>query len=154
MKKDLTQHLEMIKKLFHNKDGLLWIWLTDYNYPGTALLLPKKYQKEALCEAHNSILKGHNATLKTYIKITSPYYCPRIYQDVKKHVQTCLTCQQRKQTPAKPTPLAPLPILECPNWRIHTDLFGPMLTADSNKKLVLCITGAFTKYAVVTAIPE
>jgi len=28
----------------------------------------------------------------------------------------------------------------------------PMITADSNKKFVLCITNAFTKYAVVTAI--
>jgi Integrase core domain len=27
-----------------------------------------------------------------------------------------------------------------------------MLTADSNKKIVLCITDAFTKYAVVTSI--
>jgi hypothetical protein len=27
-----------------------------------------------------------------------------------------------------------------------------MITADSNKKLMLCITDAFTKYAVVTAI--
>jgi hypothetical protein len=27
-----------------------------------------------------------------------------------------------------------------------------MLTADSNKKIVLCITDTFTKYAVVTAI--
>jgi hypothetical protein len=27
-----------------------------------------------------------------------------------------------------------------------------MLTADSNKKFVLCITDAFTKYTVVTAI--
>ncbi len=35
---------------------------------------------------------------------------------------------------------------------IHADLFGPMFTADSNKKFVLCITDAFTKYAVVTAI--
>jgi transposase InsO family protein len=52
----------------------------------------------------------------------------------------------------KPTPLAPLPILERPNWRIHADLFGPMLTADSNKKFILCITDAFTKYAVVTSI--
>jgi Integrase core domain len=50
------------------------------------------------------------------------------------------------------TPLAPLPILECPNIRIHADLFGPMITADSNKKIVLCFTDAFTKYAVVTAI--
>ncbi len=29
-----------------------------------------------------------------------------------------------------------------------------MLTADSNKKFFLCITDAFTKYAVVTAIPN
>jgi IS30 family transposase len=27
-----------------------------------------------------------------------------------------------------------------------------MITADSNKKFVLCITDAFTKYAVITAI--
>jgi transposase InsO family protein len=52
----------------------------------------------------------------------------------------------------KPTQLAPLPIPECPNWRIHADLFGPMLTADSNKKFILCITDAFTKYAVITLI--
>ncbi len=52
----------------------------------------------------------------------------------------------------KPTPLAPLPIPERPNWRIHADLFGPMLTADSNKKFILCITDAFMKYAVVTSI--
>jgi Integrase core domain len=50
------------------------------------------------------------------------------------------------------TPLQPLPIPERPNWRIHADLFGPMLTADSNKKFVLCITDAFTKYAEVTSI--
>jgi len=49
----------------------------------------------------------------------------------------------------------PPPIVEQqPNWRIHADLFGPMLTADSNKKFVLCITDAFTKYATITAIPN
>jgi Integrase core domain len=52
----------------------------------------------------------------------------------------------------KRTLLAPLPILECPNLQIHADLFGPMITADCNKKFVLCITDAFTKYTVVTAI--
>jgi hypothetical protein len=67
-------------------------------------------------------------------------------------MQTCLTCQQRKLSPTKPTLLSPLPIPECPNWRIHADLFGPMLTADSNKKFMLCITDAFTKYAVVKSI--
>jgi Integrase core domain len=68
------------------------------------------------------------------------------------HVQTCLTCQQRKRATIKPTLLQPLPIPERPNWRIHADLFRLMLTADSNKKFILCITDAFTKYAVVTSI--
>jgi len=50
------------------------------------------------------------------------------------------------------SPLLPLPNPEHPNWRIHADLFRPMLTADSNKKFMLSITDVFTKYAVVTSI--
>jgi hypothetical protein len=138
--------------MFHDKESILWVRLTDYKYPRTALLLPRKHQKEALCEAHNSIFGGHDAALKTYMKISSSYYWPGLYQDTKMHVRTCLTCQQRKRATTKPTPLQPLPIPERPNWRIHAALFGPMLTADSNKKFVLCITDAFTKYAVVTSI--
>jgi hypothetical protein len=151
-KSEANYHADLMKRIFHDKDRLLWVRLTDYKYPRTALLLPKKYQKEALCEAHNSIFGGHDANLKTYMKISSSYYWPGLFKDVKMHVKTCLTCQQRKRITIKPTPLQPLPIPERPNWRIHADLFGPMLTADSNKKFVLCITDAFTKYAVVTSI--
>jgi hypothetical protein len=48
--------------------------------------------------------------------------------------------------------LKPPPIPDRPNLRIHADLFGPMITAKGNKKFVLCITEAFTKYAVDMAI--
>ncbi len=99
-----------------------------------------------------SIFGGHDTCLKTFMKIYSSYYWPGLYQDIKLQVQTCLTCQQRKRATTKPTPLQPLPISDRPNWRIHANLFGPMLTADSNKKFVLCIMDAFTKYAVVTSI--
>jgi hypothetical protein len=46
----------------------------------TALLLPRKYQKEALCDAHNSIFGGHDANLKTYMKISSIIFLARIVQ--------------------------------------------------------------------------
>jgi hypothetical protein len=58
---------------------------------------------------------------------------------------------EKKSTDTKMR-LMHLLILECPNLRIHADLFCPMITADSNKKFMLCITNAFTKYAVVMAI--
>jgi hypothetical protein len=93
--------------MFHYKEGILWVRLTNYKYPRTASLLPSKYQKEALCEAHNSIF---DTTLKMYIKISSSYYWQGLYQDIKMNMQTCLTCQQRKKSPMKPTPLSPLPI--------------------------------------------
>ncbi len=60
---------DLVKRIFHDKDNILWVRLTDYKYTRTALLLPKKYQKEALCEAHKSIFGGHDANLKTYMKI-------------------------------------------------------------------------------------
>ncbi len=73
-KSEANYHADLMKRIFHDKDRILWVRLTDYKYPRTALLLPKKYQKEALCEAHNSIFGGHDANLKTYMKISSSYY--------------------------------------------------------------------------------
>jgi hypothetical protein len=85
--------------MFHDKEALLWVRLTDYKYPRMALLLPKKYQKEAPCEAHNSIFGGHDATLKTYIKITSSYYWPSIYLDIKLHMLTKKTVTNKANNP-------------------------------------------------------
>jgi hypothetical protein len=33
---------DVVKRMFLDKDNILWIRLTDYKYPRTALLLPKK----------------------------------------------------------------------------------------------------------------
>jgi hypothetical protein len=140
------------RKAIPRQNKLAWVRLNDFNYPRTALYLPIRYRKEAMCEAHDSILGGHNAAHKTYLKISTFCFWPKMRQDIERHQKFCLRCQQRKKLTNKQTPLAPLPIPDRPNIRIHADLFGPMLTADSNKKFVLCITDAFTKYAVVTAI--
>jgi hypothetical protein len=105
-----------------------------------------------MCKAHEGIFGGHNAPHKTYLKMSTSYYWLKMIQDIEKHKNFCLPCQQQKKSTNRQTPLAPLPILDRPNLRIHADLFGPMITADSNKKFILCITDAFTKYAVVAVI--
>jgi len=142
----------LAQKVFFDKNNLAWIRLDDYKYPRTALWLPEFYRKEALCESHNHLFAGHNAAQKTYIKLTTSYFWPNAYSHVLKHTQTCLRCQQRKTSRAKQPPLAPLPIPDQPNIRIHADLFGPMVNAEHKNAYILCITDAFTKYAVVTKI--
>ena len=42
-KKDINQNLELCRKTFNDKDGLIWFRSTDYNYTHTALFLPQKY---------------------------------------------------------------------------------------------------------------
>ncbi len=41
---------------------IVWVQLTDYKYPQTALYLPEKYHKEAISKAHDSIFGGHYTT--------------------------------------------------------------------------------------------
>jgi hypothetical protein len=151
-RQDQAYYTAMIDKFFQDKNNGVWVRLNDLNYPRTALNLPSRYRKEAMCDAHNSILGGHNVAHKTYLKISTSYFWLKMRQVIERHQAFCLRCQQHKKSTNKITPLAPLPILDRPNLRIHADLFGPMLTVDSNKKFVLCIMDAFTKYAVVTAI--
>jgi hypothetical protein len=52
-------------KIFQDSQNIVWVRLDNYKYPRTALFLPQKYRKLALCEAHNNQLGGHNAALKT-----------------------------------------------------------------------------------------
>jgi hypothetical protein len=61
-------------KVFFDKNKLAWIRLEDHQHPRTALWLPEHYRKEALCETHDSIFAGHNAALKSYIKLTTSYF--------------------------------------------------------------------------------
>jgi hypothetical protein len=82
---------------------------------------------------------GHNAALKTYIRILSSYYWPKLWSDILQHTKTCLKCQQRKKSTDKPPPLQPL---SNPN----------QLATGHQHKYILCITDTFEKYSLVTAV--
>jgi hypothetical protein len=66
--------MAMIDKLFQDKNKVIWARLNDFKYHRTALYLPARYRKEAMCEAHDSILRGHNAAHKTYTKSPPPTF--------------------------------------------------------------------------------
>jgi Integrase zinc binding domain len=77
-KPDRAYYTSMIDKVFQDINKVVWVRLSDFNYPRTALYLPSRYRKEAMCEAHDSIVGGHNATHKTYLKISMPYFWPKM----------------------------------------------------------------------------
>jgi hypothetical protein len=139
---------------FVKEKNTIWVRLNDHDYPRVALFLPQVFRKKAICQAHGSLLSGHDALNKTYIRLTSSFFWPTVKTDIQKHIDSCLQCQQQKKSTAKPLPLQTLPTVDLPNYRIHIDLFGPLKTSSQGNKMILCITDTFTKYAEVIAIPD
>ena len=60
----------------------------------------------------------------------------------------------RKKNTAAPSLLEPLPQTTEPNQRIHADLIGPLIATERQKKYILTITDAFTKYVEIVALPD
>ncbi len=108
-RQDQAYYTTMIDKLFQDKNKVVWVRLNDFSYPRTALYLPTRYWKEAMCKTHDSILGGHNAAHKTYLKISTSYFWPKMKQDIECHQNFCLRCQQRKKSTNKRTPFGATP---------------------------------------------
>ena len=117
---ELQKQDEQLQNMNHfrvHKKWLTQISKQEANYLQT--LAPKLFQ------AHNNQFGGHNAALKTYIRISSSYYWPKIYSDVLNHTKSCLRCQLRKKSTHKPPPLQPLP-----NPDIHRMHYGESSAAE------------------------
>jgi hypothetical protein len=77
-KQNIRNLAALTPKVFFDKNKLAWIRLEDHKYPQTELWLLERYCKEALCETHDSIFAGHNAALKSYLKLTTCYFWPTV----------------------------------------------------------------------------
>ena len=130
-----------------------WVKTTHKGLTRNLLYAPSYIRKDLLHEAHGNILAGHSAIERTMDRIKTSWWWPSLKLDVANHIRRCTGCQKTKKSDTKPAPLAPLPIPDGPNIRIHADLFGP-LKSNSGNKHVLCMTDAFTKIAVVVPIPD
>jgi hypothetical protein len=71
---------------FFVRDGCIWIRLQDHERQRNALFLPQKYRKRAMCEAHGTLLTGHDAVNKTYMRISDSYFWPGMVNDIAKHI--------------------------------------------------------------------
>jgi len=110
--------------------------------------------KQILSKVHGHLLSGHFGVSKTKHRVLQSYYWPNMDKDIIEHLKTCDKCQVTKSTKMTPELLSPLPQCTELNQRIHADLFGSMKKRHAMKKLILCLTDAFTKYVELVTIPN
>jgi len=138
------------------EDGIVWKRIKRQGEPSRVVLfMPRKMIPTILKDAHGHLLTGHDGLFKTKERIMQCYFWPGMDKDINDHLLQCHQCQMRKKNVSAPkTELTPLPQCTEPNQRVHADLFGPLKTSSNNKKYILCMTDAFSKYVELVPLPN
>ena len=116
------------------------------------LFAPSILHVDLIATAHESLIGGHTALIKTLGKIQEQFTWPGIRTDIQEYIDSCPICDKLKpkhlQTPVKALPQSQN-ILET----VHVDLHGPLTTVDG-KNFVLIAKCAFSKFAIFVALPN
>ena len=128
------------------RDGL--IYFEDWN-GNFRLCVPDSLRLTVMSEVHNVLTESaHGGHAKTYNRIASTYYWPKMSRDIKRYVSTCDICQKAK--PRRHAPiglLQPIPIPSQPFKVVSMD-FIPELPLSDGFDNILVIVDKLTKYAI------
>ncbi|XP_076049340.1 uncharacterized protein LOC143030018 [Oratosquilla oratoria] len=111
------------------------------------IVIPKPLRQDILSIAHDGV-GGHLGTRKTYAKIISHFYWPKLRRDVSTYCRTCRPCQLvGKPSPSiKPFPLQPIPVIKEPFSKITIDCVGPLPKTPRGHQFLLTIIDCATRY--------
>ena len=158
---DETENPEWIKEinLFHFKQGIL---RRDFlpssknrrRFTQQQTVVPYSLRKNIIKEYHASLLAGHLAFLRTYLRIRDKYYWPKMLHDIKAYCRSCEVCALQRRVVTRAF-LNPSEIATAPFEVIGMDFLGPIQPESPNgNKYVLVMTDAFTKWTEVVALPN
>jgi hypothetical protein len=112
------------------------------------LCVPKDLQLEIIKENYDDVSNGaHAGYAKTYNRIASVYYWPKMSQAIKKYTDTCDICQKTKPRQHGPRGyLQPIPIPSQP-FEVITMDFIVDLPQSNGYNAILVMVDKLTKYA-------
>lgn len=111
--------------------------------------MPEDLQTKVTAKIHDSLSEGaHAGYYKTYNRIASTYYWPRMSRSIKMFVSTCDICQKSKpRRHALVGLLRPIPIPTRP-FEVVTMDFIPELPTSNGFDNILVIVDKLTKYGI------
>lgn len=144
------------RQYLYSDEGLIYF---EDAYGNTRLCVPSSLQVEIMSEVHNTITEAaHAGYAKTYNRIATTYYWPRMSRLIKQYVESCDICQKSKPRRHAPVGLLqPIPIPTRPFEVVSMD-FIPELPESNGNDNILVIVDKLTKYAIfiptVTTLTE
>src|SRR5256714_5222362 len=115
-------------------------------------VIHKKELPALLYMMHNDPTSGHFATDAMFQKIRTRYYWPQYYEDIRKYVESCDSCQRRGRS-KKNNLLHPIPV-HSPFYQIGIDFVGPLPRTKREKKYIIVAMDYLTKWPEARAVSE
>ena len=118
------------------------------------VLVPQILREQVMKIAHESIVAGHMGAQRTIERITTSFYWPGIYGDVKRFCMTCDICQKTVKRGSIPkAPLEKMPLIDTPFKRVSVDLIGPISPpSEEGHKYILTLVDYATRYPEAVAL--
>ena len=129
-------------------DGLVYMVSRLGNQEETRrLVVPGSRVKEVLGSCHNGLGGGHFGYSKTLQKIASRFYWNKMSASVRKWVEECEECSQRKTSRRREGPkLQSFPGVDRPFERIAVDFIGPLPTSSKGNSHILVFVDYATRW--------
>lgn len=109
------------------------------------MVIPKTARWQICKSNHDDI--GHLGVTKTFKRISSQYWFPKMKTFVKKYVTACIDCAYNKDTSKNRTGfLHPIDKIGKPFHTLHIDHLGPFVKSKAGNCHILTIVNGFTKY--------
>lgn len=113
------------------------------------LVVPKEDRREILIKSHDDPKSGHAGIYKTFQRISTNYYWPKLKCDVSKYVRTCKTCLASKPDQQFPAGLlCGRPSVKRPWELVSVDIVGPLPKSTNGFRYILSIQDYFSKFCI------
>ncbi|XP_068211806.1 uncharacterized protein [Palaemon carinicauda] len=118
------------------------------------IVVPSKFRRFILQEAHESEWGGHLGIRKTLSKVKDNFFWPSVKKDVVRHCKSCHQCQMVGKPNQKITkaPLIPIPAVEEPFTQIVIDIVGPLPKTKTGFQYMLTIMDRTTRFPEVIPV--
>src|SRR5947207_13416979 len=129
------------------------LYKKDQKNPTTLYrVIHKKELIALLYIMHNNSKSEHFATDAMFQKICTRYYWPQYYENIRKYVESCDSCQRRGRSRTNNL-LHPIPVYS-PFYQIGIDFVKPLSRTKRGKKYIIVAIDYLTKWPEARAVSE
>lgn len=114
------------------------------------IVVPKEDRSKLLHENHDTVTSGHVGIYKTYERLKSKYYWPKMKADVTRYIHRCQVCIAHKPINHTPSGLmGSRPTITKPWQMIAVDVVGPLPRSSSGYVYILVVSDYFSKFPLL-----